>query len=188
MAIETLQVAASDLEIRGGLKYIAITKLADATGVTFADTADTAHGISAVAGIGDAVLFDLKQGTGSLSTSGSKDGGTILFEHTVSFYVPNCSNAHFRALQTLNNENIIVFTEDYNGVNHCIGLSSAYKQENDITNVQMYARVSAIEGGTGAALGDENGVTVTITCSSGELPRLFTGTFTPAADGTMTIS
>ena len=48
--------------------------------------------------------------------------------------------------------------------------------------------VGAGLGGTGAALGDENGVTVTITCSSGELPRLFTGTFTPAADGTVTIS
>lgn len=188
MAIETLQVAASDLELRGGLKYVAITLLTDATDVTYVDTSATAHAISAVSSVGEARLFDLKQGTGSLSTSGSKDGGTIMFEHTVSFYVPNCSSAHFRALESLKNENIVVFTEDYNGVNHCIGISKAFKQENDITNVQMYARLSAIEGGTGAALGDENGVTVTITCSSGELPRLFTGTFTPAADGTVTIS
>ena len=188
MAIETLQVAQDDLEIRGGLKYIAITLLTDATTVTFVNTSAAAHSISAVGSVGDAALFDLKQGTGSLSTSGSKDGGTIMFEHTVSFYVPSCSSAHFRALESLKNENIVVFTEDYNGINHCIGLSEAYKQENDVTNIQMYARLSAIEGGTGAALGDENGVTVTITCSSGELPRLFTGTFTPAADGTMTIS
>lgn len=185
MAIENLSIAHTDLEVRGGLQYVAIGLLSQASAMGFDDSAVHTMSYTAAAAL---ELFDLKQGTGSLTTSGSKEGGTILFEHTVSFYVPNCSNAHFRALQTLNNENIIVFTEDYNGVNHCIGLSSAYKQENDVTNVQMYARVSAIEGGTGAALGDENGVTVTITCSSGELPRLFTGTFTPAADGTMTIS
>jgi|11_taG_2_1085331.scaffolds.fasta_scaffold00424_8 hypothetical protein len=191
MAIETLTVAASDLEIRGGLQYIAIGKLSAVSAITFTDTADTAHGISAIGGLTSsnvALLFDLKQGTGSLSTSGSKDGGTIMFEHTVSFYVPNCSNQHFRALQTLNNENLVVVTEDYNGTNHCIGLSKAYKNADEITNQQMYARLSAVEGGTGAALGDENGVTVTITCSSGELPRLFTGTFNPAADGTIAIS
>tara|TARA_R100000005_G_C4973497_1_gene185653 strand:+ start:634 stop:1197 length:564 start_codon:yes stop_codon:yes gene_type:complete len=187
MAIEALGVNHTDLELRGGLRYIAITDFSDATSVTFDDSGD--HAVSAVGGVGDAKLFDLKQGTGSLSTNGSKEGGTIMFEHTVSFYVPNCSSAHLRALESARNQKLMVFVQDFNDVAYVIGCSKEYKLDDDIANQQMFATISSIEGGTGAALGDENGVTVTITCQSGELPRAFTGTFTPdSSDGTVTIS
>ena len=54
---------------------------------------------------------------------------------------------------------------------------------------QMYATLTSIEGGTGAALGEENGVTVTISCSSGELPRIVTSTVTVnQSSGTVTLS
>ena len=53
----------------------------------------------------------------------------------------------------------------------------------------MRARLSAIEGGTGAALGDENGLTVTITAQSGELPRVCGNNISlNTADGTATLS
>jgi hypothetical protein len=52
----------------------------------------------------------------------------------------------------------------------------------------MFATLTSIEGSTGSAFGDENGVTVTITAQSGEMPRVFKGTFTPVDDGTVTIS
>ena len=46
-----------------------------------------------------------------------------------------------------------------------------------------------MEGGTGAALGDENGLTVTITAQSGELPRVCSNTITyDTAAGTATLS
>jgi len=191
MAIEALNVNASDLELRGGLRYIAITTFDDATDVTFDDSGD--HAVSAVAGVGDAKLFDLKQGTGSLTTSGTKEGGTIMFEHTVSFFVPRVSSAHMRALESMKNTRLMVFVQDYNtGTEqntYVIGCSKEYALEDDFKNDQMYATLTSIEGGTGAALGDENGVTVTLTAQSGELPRAFTGTFTPdSSAGTVTIS
>ena len=67
MAIEALGVNNTDMEIRGGLQYVAITTWADASAVTFDDSDD--HAISAVAGVSDAKLFDLKLGTGSLTTA-----------------------------------------------------------------------------------------------------------------------
>ena len=52
---------------------------------------------------------------------------------------------------------------------------------------QTYATIQSIEGGTGAAYGDENGVTVTIACTQYELPRTYTtGTLTIDNDGTAT--
>lgn len=186
MAIETLQVVHTDLEVRGGLRYVAITTINDPSGVTYDNDAD--HAISAVAGVADAKLFDLKQGTGSLSTTGNKENGTIMFENTVSFYVPNMSSAHFHALKSIMHEPLAVFVKDYNDVSYCIGLSEKYNETGDYPSSQMYAKLVSLEGSSGSALTDENGVTVTITAMEGELPRNFSGTFTPAADGSVTIS
>jgi len=187
MAIENLSIAHSDLERRGGLQYVGIGLLSGASAVTFDNS--NAHTVSYTAASA-LELFDLKQGTGSLSTSGSKEGGTITFEHTVSFYVPNCSSEHLRALESMRNEHIVVVAQGYDGNKYCIGLSQAYGLEDStLGNVQMFATLSSIEGGTGAALGDENGVTVTITCMSGELPRVSANTLTlDTANGTMTLS
>ena len=187
MAIENLVVVNSDIEKRGGLRHIALCEL-DKLTPTFSNTTDV-HGV-ALAQSEDLANFDLKQGTGSLSTSGSKEGGTITFEHTVSFYVPNCSSAHLRALESMRNEHIVVVAQGYDGNKYCIGLSQAYGLEDStLGNVQMFATLSSFEGGTGAALGDENGVTVTITCMSGELPRVSANTLTlDTSAGTMTLS
>ena len=189
MAIEAIGVAHSDLEVRGGLKNIGIAEFNDMSAVTFdADGDLTDHLISAMTVTG-MKLFELKQGTGSLSTAGTKEGGTILFEHTVSFYIPNCSNAHMAALHSLMNKNLVVIVQSFAGENFVVGASNEYALSDDIANVQMYARMTSVEGGTGAALGDENGVTVTIAAQSGELPRLFTGTFTPdPSEGTVTVA
>ncbi len=191
MAIENLAIAHSDLEIRGGLQYVGVGLYSAVSNMTaggdFVDSAD-AHGVTLVGG--DVLaLFDLKQGTGSLTTSGSKEGGTIMFEHTVSFYVPNISTAHLSNLQSMANQDLVVITQGYDDTQkHIIGLSKAYQASDSVRgNAQMYARLTSIEGGTGAALGDENGVTVTIVAQSGELPRAVTNSITvDASVGTMT--
>lgn len=176
MAIENLSIAHTDLEVRGGLQYVAIGLLSDSSAMTFLDTSAYSVDYTAASAL---ELFDLKQGTGSLTTSGSKEGGTILFEHTVSFYVPNCSAAHLRSLETLKDQDLVVLAQGYDTTPYILGLSKAFGLENStLGNVQMRARLSAIEGGTGAALGDENGLTVTITAQSGELPRVCANTIT----------
>jgi len=181
MSIETLQVVHTDLQVRGGLKNIAIADVSSITAATYG--ADT-HTISDVTGA-TAKMFDLKLGTGSLSSSGSKENGSIMFENTISFYVPNMSVAHYDALISMIDLPIAVWAEDYNDAVYCIGLSEKYNESSDFQGHQMYAKVTSVEGGTGAALGDESGVTVTISAMEGELPRLYTGTYTPAADGTI---
>ena len=103
-----------------------------------------------------------------------------MFEHTVSFFVPRVSSAHMRALESMKNTRLMVFVQDYNTSTeqntYVIGCSKEYALEDDFKNEQMYATLTSIEG-------------VTITAQSGELPRAFTGTFTPdSSDGSVTIS
>ena len=53
---------------------------------------------------------------------------------------------------------------------------------------QTFVNVSSIEGGTGSAFDDTNGLTVNLMCKQYELPREYTGTIayytdaTPSAD------
>jgi hypothetical protein len=188
MAIENLVVVNSDIEKRGGLRHIALCEL-DKLTPTFSNTTDV-HGV-ALAQSEDLANFDLKQGTGSLSTSGSKENGVVMFEHTISFYVPNCSTEHFSNLQDLLGKRLAAVVVDHNDNKYCVGISEAYGHEtgDNAFASQMYATLTSIEGGTGAALGEENGVTVTISCSSGELPRIVTSTVTVnQSSGTVTLS
>ena len=41
------------------------------------------------------------------------------------------------------------------------------------TRPQTFARLGTVEGGTGAAFSDENGMTITITCTQYEFPRIY---------------
>lgn len=180
MAIDSgLTVQASDIERRGGLQYVGIIGQADVTAAT-ADSTAGKHEYTRINDDSTAVmhLFEMKEGSGSLAVSGSKENGTMMFEQTISFYIPNCSSQHLHELEQLKHEPIICAAYDYNGEVYMVGLSEAYKNEDAITRNQTYAMMTGLEVSTGAAIGDEQGVTVTITCRAGELPRKFTGTAT----------
>ena len=170
MAIEKIMVAHGDMENRGGLKALGVYEFGDITNIAF-DT-DGNHHIDSLTDTGG-VLFELKQATGSLSSTGTKEGGTIMFEHTVTAYIPKLSDAHLSAIDALSDKNLVVMCLDYNDVTYAVGLSQKFHvgAATDAHN-QMYARLSSVELSTGTALGDETGATLTFTCSSGELPYI----------------
>ena len=97
MAIENLALAHTDLEIRGGLQYVGLM-LRHLGAITF-DSAGDDHQI-ALNATDVFQLFDLKQGTGSLTSAGTKEGGTIMFEHTV---YSICSKHFLCSLEQLRN-------------------------------------------------------------------------------------
>ena len=65
---------------------------------------------------------------------------------------------------------------DTNGNNWVIGLSELYQNEDVLARNQTYLNLSGMEGATGAAYSEENGVTVTLVARQFELPRNYTGT------------
>ena len=68
---------------------------------------------------------------------------------------------------------------DTNGNKYVLGISEKYQNEdvNPFRN-QTYLNLSGMEGSTGAAYSEENGITVTLMARQFELPRLYTGTLT----------
>ena len=111
MAIEKISVVHSDMERRGGLKHLGVCLFSDISAVTFDTTSN--HTITTITEA-NVKLFELKQGTGSLTSSGTKEGGTIMFEHTITAFIPNMSDAHMSAVDVLSNENLVVFATDFN--------------------------------------------------------------------------
>ena len=185
MAIESgLTITAADIERRGGLQFVSI---ASSTRVTAAPPDDSDdHAYTAItladgdnsAGANTMWIYELKNGSGSLSVTGTKENGTMMFEQTISFYVPNISSAHLRKLENLQDEPLVCLVQDFNGADYVVGLSETYKNEDVYARNQTYASMTGLEVSTGAAQGDETGCTVTITCMAGELPRSFSGTST----------
>lgn len=171
MPIERIDVAHSDLERRGGLKCLGVFLFEDLSGVTF--DSDANHSITAITDT-DGVLFEIKQGTGSLVSTGTKENGTIMFEHTVTAYIPNMSDAHLSALDLIGNENLVVMAQDFNDATYCVGISNAYSIDGGATGIndQMFAKLTSVEMNSGSALTDETGVTITFTAMSGELPYI----------------
>lgn len=190
MAIEKLALSHSDFHTRGGVQYIGITDFSDIIDASSSDYASSLftntagnHAVSLQqASTGDDVvfhLFEAKQGTASFTQTGSKDGSTIMYEQTLTFFAPNVKDDSLSAIEKLGNEQLcVVFLTYANEAANpdvtkafVMGVSEKYKDSSDHCNAKHYARLSSVEVSTGAALGDDNGVTVTLTCTSGELVR-----------------
>jgi len=67
---------------------------------------------------------------------------------------------------------------DTNGKWWVLGVSEKYANEDVASRSQTFLNMGTIEGGTGAAYSDDNGITVTLTARQFELPREYAGTVT----------
>ena len=198
MAIEKLALAASDFHVRGGVQYIGITEFSDIAGgnytgqTVFTSTAGNHSCNLQQATAGSDIEFHLleaRQGSASLTQTGSKDGSTIMYEQTLTFFAPNAKDDTLSAIEKIGNEQCVAIIQMFSGEKLVMGASEKYKDSSDDFNVKHYARLSSVEVNTGAALGDDNGVTVTLTCTSGELVRSLSSTLDiDSSGGTITIA
>ena len=67
---------------------------------------------------------------------------------------------------------------DTNGNWFVLGVSALYANENVAAKSQTFLNLSTMEGGTGAAYSDQNGLTVNLMARQFELPREYAGTVT----------
>jgi len=75
-------------------------------------------------------------------------------------------------------ECLIAVCQDTNGTNWILGISEAFENVDVNYRNQTFGTLSALEGSTGAAFTEENGITVTFMARQFELPREYTGSFT----------
>ena len=181
MAIDTgIGIGCTDLQRTGGISQICLRTIVTGDAVTVDTTADT-HGYSSIVASGGSTaswfVFEFKNETPVMSVAATKENGSTVFECSLSFYLPNMTTAKFHELQKLLNTCMAGIAVDTNGNKYVLGLSEKYANEdvNPFKN-QTYLNLSSMEGATGAAYSEENGITVTLMARQFELPRLYSGT------------
>lgn len=205
MSIESgLAVGCADLQAAGGIKHVLIREWKSPSGndtVTYDHTGNykitSIKNAAGTATEADWGVYESKIESSSLSVTGTNEGKDItMYECVLSMYLPKITETKLLRLQEMQGKCLMVLVVDSNttlplgGVapvvgatqGLVIGASSKYVNLDDAARSQTWARISSIEGGTGAAFSDEDGVTVNISCMQYELPNPYIPAST-ATDG-----
>lgn len=189
MAItDGLAIGCGDLQATGGIKRVLIREW-NSTGSPD-DIILGAAGAHTVTSIMDSVgtsstwgVFENKIETPALVVSGTTEKNVSTYECSVSFNLPKMDLIKTNRLQEFTGKCLMVLAEDTNSDWFVLGISNTLTGGDGNldpatagdtgTRQQTFATLGAIEGGSGAAFSDENGLTVTLTCTQFELPRLY---------------
>ena len=182
-----LSILCEDLQRTGGISQIFLRSWAAGDEATFVNTAGTSHSISSIVDTGgtkaDWFMFEFKDEVPTLAVAATKENGSTAFECTLSFYLPRMNDTKFAVLQEMLTQCMMGIVVDTNDNKYVIGVSEKYSvggSENaSLSRSQTYLNLASMEGNTGAAYSEENGITITLMARQFELPRLFTGALTP---------
>mgnify|MGYP003625424474 FL=1 len=187
MAIESGQaIGCSDLQAVGGTRYVLIREWKAGDLVTFA-TGEVTSIQKAGPVAADWGVYESRIESSSLTIAGTDEKKNVsTYECTLSFYLPKITKSKFDRLNEFTGKCLMAIVVDNNDAttidtipattydsNFVIGVSETFENIADNVRSQTMGHITSIEGGTGAAFGDENGVTVTITCTQYELPRKY---------------
>ena len=187
MAIDSgLIVDCADLQAIGGIKQVIITDISNVLTIVPA-TAAADHIITNMTTTSSWARYEFKDQTGALTVSASKENGTTAYECALTFHVPNFDAARAAALTKLatgcpvaivqmNSDKMFIVGFSYVGQNTSAAATPWIRN-------QTTANLTTMEGGSGAAYTDENGMTVTLTATQYELPYEYGGAITTVAGG-----
>ena len=200
MAItDGLAIGCGDLQATGGIKRVLIREW-NSTG-SFDDIIFGAAGAHTITSIQDSSgttstwgVFENKIETPALVVSGTTEKNVSTYECSVSFNLPKMDLIKTNRLQEFTGKCLMVLAEDTNSDWFVLGISNTLTGSDGNldpntagdsgTRQQTFATLGSIEGGSGAAFSDENGLTVTLTCTQFELPRLYVNAVAPSISAT----
>tara|TARA_R110002051_G_scaffold324728_2_gene423334 strand:- start:211 stop:792 length:582 start_codon:yes stop_codon:yes gene_type:complete len=187
MAIDKgIEIGCADVQASGGIKHILLRSWATGDSVTYANGAGL-HGITSLQDTGGSTatwyLYEFKNETPALTINATKENGSTAFECGLSFLLPKMDSDKFHELQNMLNQCMMAIAVDTNGEAFVLGVSEKYENEKVNSRNQTYLDLSGLEGGTGAAYGDDNGLTVNLMSKQYELPRVYSGTITYYTSG-----
>lgn len=188
MAIDKgIAILSTDLQQIGGIKHILLRNWKTGDIITYDNTDD--HAISSIkksgpANADDWFLYEFKSQEANMTVNATKENGSTAFECSLSFMIPKMGTKKFAELQNMLNDCIMAIAVDNNDTALVLGVSEKYNNSSVAERSQTFLNVSSIEGGTGSAFDDTNGVTLNLMCKQFELPREYTGTITYYTDAT----
>lgn len=177
MAIDNgIAVDCSALQSTGGIKQICLRSFASGDAVTYSNAAGK-HDVTKIVDSGgstaDWKVFEFKNETAALNITATKENGSTVFECGLDFMIPQINNTKMHELQTMLNTCMMAIVVTTNDEKLVVGLSEKYGNEDVISRNQTFLNLSGMEGGTGAAYSDENGLTISLMARQFELPRQY---------------
>lgn len=184
MAIDKgIDIGCADVQASGGIKHILLRSWAAGDEI---DYNNSTYGINSILDVGSSTatwfLYEFKNETPALTVNATKENGSTAFECGLSFMLPKMEAAKFNELQNMLNQCMMGIAVDTNGTAFVLGVSEKYENNKVASRNQTYLDMSGMEGGTGAAYNDDNGLTITLMAKQYELPRIYTGTITYYVD------
>ena len=178
MAIDNgIAVDCSALQASGGIKQICLRSYASGDAVTF-NNDPAKHDVTKIVESGASTanwkLFEFKNETADLTINATKENGSTVFECGLTFMIPQINNVKMHELQTMLNTCMMAIVVTSNDEKLVVGLSEKYA--NSVTSPeknQTFLNLASMEGGTGAAYSDQNGITVNLMARQFELPRQY---------------
>lgn len=184
MAIDKgIDIGCADVQASGGIKHILLRSWAVGDDIAY-NNSD--HSITNLQDVGGSTatwfLYEFKNETPALTVNATKENGSTAFECGLSFMLPKMDKLKFHELQNMLNQCMMGIAVDTNGNAFVLGVSEKYENNKANSRNQTYLDMSGMEGGTGAAYNDDNGLTITLMAKQYELPRIYTGTITYYVD------
>jgi len=187
MAIDKgIAIVCADLQQVGGIKHVLLREWTTADGIVYDSNAHL-HEITSIKDASDPAewyIYEFKSQEASMTVNATKENGSTSFECGLSFMLPRMTSEKFAELQAMQNTCMMAIAVDNNDQAFVLGVSDQYVNAVAASRSQTYVSLASMEGGTGSAFTDDNGITVNLTCKQYELPREYTGTITYYTDGT----
>ena len=169
MAIDNgIAIDCSALQSTGGIKQICLRSFASGDAVTYSNAAGK-HDVTKIVDSGSSTatwkVFEFKNETAALNITATKENGSTVFECGLDFMIPQINNVKMHELQTMLNTCMMAIIVTTNDEKLVVGLSEKYGNEDVLSRNQTFLNLSGMEGGTGAAYSDENGLTIIFRCT-----------------------
>ena len=177
MAIDNgIAIDCSALQTTGGIKQICLRSFASGDAVTYSNAAgkhDITKIVDSGASTADWKVFEFKNETADLTVNATKENGSTVFECGLTFMIPQINNVKMHELQTMLNTCMMAIVVTSNNEKLVVGLSEKYANEDVVSRNQTFLNLASMEGGTGAAYSDQNGLTINLMARQFELPRQY---------------
>ncbi len=177
MAIDNgIAIDCSALQTTGGIKQICLRSFASGDAVTYSNAAgkhDITKIVDSGASTADWKVFEFKNETADLTVNATKENGSTVFECGLTFMLPQINNVKMHELQTMLNTCMMAIVVTSNNEKLVVGLSEKYANEDVVSRNQTFLNLASMEGGTGAAYSDQNGLTISLMARQFELPRQY---------------
>ncbi len=165
MALSAISVSNTDHFAKGGVKILTLGTFDG----TASFTAAANHGVTHVAAA-DAVTIDFEKETCKITSSTSQEKGLAMTTVSVECYIPKISGVKYASLEAMKGEALYAQAELWDGSSIILGWDNVLGGTGTAgTDFGLF--LESIESDSGAALADQNGVTLKLTGVQGEEPR-----------------